>query len=79
MSKLTPIEIAALRIAIWPPVRKSKWSPSCYVRWGLVELLREEFEKAGVDWKRIHKMARDEAELERQSRKTESTGEAKHD
>jgi hypothetical protein len=43
-------------IALEAPFRRSKYSPTTYVSWQVVEEIRAVLEEAGIDWR---KMARE--------------------
>lgn len=70
--KLNAIEMVALRIAASMPLRPSGslisgyWTGTGYVSWQLVMELRQELENAGVDWKRIHALIKQERTEARQ-------------
>jgi hypothetical protein len=69
--KLNSIEVAALRIAASMALKPSgscingRWTGTGYVSWDYVMQLRQELEVAGVDWKAIHKLFKQEQEEDR--------------
>lgn len=66
--KLNAIEVSALRIAASMPLRPSSEHGTGYVRWQYIVQLRQELEEAGVDWKSIHKLFKQEEEEARRKR-----------
>jgi len=48
----------ATLIAIEAPVYHQAWNVSTYVAWPLIDAIRAELEKAGVDWRALRKKAK---------------------
>jgi hypothetical protein len=48
---MTKIELTAIAIALFPPIKANKYSRAAYVDWELIDRLRAALDDAGVDWK----------------------------
>lgn len=55
---LKPLERLATLIAIETPKRRSAHCPTCYVRWDIIDEIRGELEKLGIDWRAMHDHAK---------------------
>jgi hypothetical protein len=50
---VTQLEHIATIIAIEAPARRSYWSNHAYVSWDLIERLRRELDRQGIDWREL--------------------------
>lgn len=55
---LTPLEKLAIEAAIMVPVRKNRYAVSASVSWKVIEDIRAECERIGIDWRDLHKKTR---------------------